>query len=157
MGAGSGRVAVVPVPATLRRRWANGGVDHALVLARGVAGELGVGVDRVLRRHGGTRQAALSAAARAKNAEGAYTPRLGWIGGNPRIVVLVDDVRTTGATGTACVRAVRRVLGGRGSGGTGGRGARGAVWFVLATAAVSDLRRHRAAEESAILSREGGW
>jgi predicted amidophosphoribosyltransferase len=149
LGLRDARAVVVPVPATLRRRLANGGVDHALVLARGVAGALGVGVSSLLRRRGGSRQAAAgSAAARARNVRDAFEARSGRRPPGAVVVVLVDDVRTTGATAAACFG----VLGAR-----YGRGVRGvsaeAPVFVLATAAVSESRR---GSSGAFAGSEGG-
>lgn len=158
------RVAVVPVPTTYRRRRTNGGIDHSLVLANGVAASLGVRASRLLRRRHGPRRAAQSVRARAKQVEGVFFPRVNMIPAGVRVVVLVDDVRTTGATATACARAVGQLFERGDSVGVGrasGRGRRGSAAprpvFVLATAGVSDARRESVGEESAFLEREAGW
>ena len=97
--------AVVPVPLHPSRRRQRG-FNQALDLARG----LGLPVSRALRRSRATdSQTGLSAAERRHNIRGAFSPsRLPWrsraIRG--RIVVLVDDVSTTGATLEACARVL---------------------------------------------------
>jgi ComF family protein len=99
--------AVVPIPMHWRRRW-----DRGFNQADDIAVHLGLPVWRVLRRRrGGPPQASLPAAARLRNAEGAYalspleSLRRGRLG-RTRLaganLVLVDDVVTTGATLEAC-------------------------------------------------------
>lgn len=96
---------LVPVPLTtarLRER----GFDHAELLARAMAEELGWPTRRLLaRRPGGRRQSRLGRAERAENVRGRYSvlPEAR-IPGVP--VLLVDDVLTTGATATECCRAL---------------------------------------------------
>ncbi len=102
-----GRVdAVVPVPLHWRRRRRRG-YDQAALLARPVARALGVPCRvRGLRRVRNTPpQVELSHADRARNIEGAFSPhRLR----GARRVLLIDDVRTTGATLRAATRALRQ-------------------------------------------------
>jgi predicted amidophosphoribosyltransferase len=84
--------------ADMRRR----GFDHAELLARTVAGELGLPARPVMTRLGRTPdQACLSRTARRRNLVGAF-------GARPCSgpVVLVDDVVTTGATVDVCARAL---------------------------------------------------
>ena len=122
-----GEVIVVPVPASWRRRMARG-VDHTAVLARAAAGAAEVRVVRGLTRRHTPSQVGLSATARAANVKGAFRPtqrlaralqcgqgRTTQDRGRkaPRVVVLIDDVRTTGATLTAAARAVRKTVGRR--------------------------------------------
>jgi predicted amidophosphoribosyltransferase len=78
------------------------GFDHAAVLARSVASGLGLPRRRLLVRTG-TRedQAGLGRAERFSNLEGAFRARP--VSG---VVVLVDDLVTTGATAGACARAL---------------------------------------------------
>jgi len=111
-----GADAAVPVPLHwLRRR--RRGFNQAALLAAG----LGIPVCHALRRSRRTRaQAGLHASDRRANVAGAF--RLAWRyrwprlrpfpGRAPRrlnglVVVLVDDVSTTGATGDACARVLR--------------------------------------------------
>jgi predicted amidophosphoribosyltransferase len=130
---------LVPVPTTTRRRLSNGGVDHALILAREVGRALAVRPTRLLERRHRERQAGLPASARARNLAGTIRARSLRPGPTPSEIVLVDDVRTTGATATTCLRTIRAALGERG-GRRGERSVRGPrCWLV--TAAVSTKRR----------------
>jgi predicted amidophosphoribosyltransferase len=137
-------IRVVPVATTLARRLGNGGLDHALELARGVARSLGTEPDLMLQRKRGPRQArSLSVAERARNVAGAFAMRTGRTPPMAGTLVLVDDVRTTGATAAACFRALASAYG------LGGpkRKPESSVGpiFVLATAAVSESRRAKTA------------
>jgi predicted amidophosphoribosyltransferase len=79
------------------------GFDHAELLGRGLARELGLRPQALLRRrHAARDQASLSALDRAANVRGAF----GAVRSPPR-VVLVDDLMTTGATAAACAAALR--------------------------------------------------
>lgn len=97
--------AVVPVPLHWRRRRQRG-YDQAALLAIPLAKALGIpallrGLRRV--RHT-TSQVELSQSERQKNVAGAFAPRR--LRGVQR-VLLVDDVRTTGATLESAARALR--------------------------------------------------
>jgi len=112
---------VVPVPLHVRRL-AERGFDQAALLAGPVARRIGVRhLPRALLRTRETpRQASLDRTARAVNVEAAFrcaSPRS--IEG--RRVLLVDDVRTTGATLSSCAEALR------------GAGASSVVSLVLAS------------------------
>lgn len=79
------------------------GFDHAEVLARGLAREMGFPVQRLLRRrHAAQDQTSLSARERALNVRGAFVAAP-----SPPGLVLVDDLITTGATVTACAQALK--------------------------------------------------
>jgi ComF family protein len=105
-----GADAVVPVPLHPLRR-VRRGFNQADDLAR----QLGLPVWRALRRsRRGPPQAGLTASARTANLTSAYGVSVTWalrarLGGSPlrdRVVVVVDDVMTTGATIEACSRVL---------------------------------------------------
>lgn len=110
---GAGAVLVVPAPSGLRRRLRGLLVvaDLAEAVAAGLAGAgtltpgRPVLVADLLRRSGGRRhQAGLGLRARARNRSTAVALRA--VPGRHDVVVLVDDVLTTGATLAACARAL---------------------------------------------------
>jgi len=96
---------VVPVPLHWRRRRVRG-YDQAALLAKPLGRVLEVPVLlRGLRRvRNTTRQVGLSHGERRRNVEGAFLPHR--LHGASR-VLLVDDVRTTGATLDVAARALR--------------------------------------------------
>lgn len=102
---------VVPVPLH-PARLVERGFNQAALLARPVARRLGARLGpRLLERVRDTpRQAQLDRVRRATNLVGAFRVR-GDVAG--RHVLLVDDVRTTGATLTECARALRSAGAGR--------------------------------------------
>jgi ComF family protein len=86
-----------------RRRLAARGYDQARVLARGLGREIDVPVRRLLRRTVSTGpQARRSGAERRAALRGAFAAT----GPSPPVVLLVDDVLTTGATAASCARAL---------------------------------------------------
>jgi predicted amidophosphoribosyltransferase len=94
------------------------GIDHTGVLAGHAGARAGVRVVRGLARRHTPTQVGLSATARAANMRGVFRVRkclaraTGAIdGAGVRAVVVLDDVRTTGATMTAACRSVRSLLG----------------------------------------------
>ncbi|MCA9529450.1 MAG: ComF family protein [Myxococcales bacterium] len=102
----AGRVdAVVPVPLHPRRRRARG-FNQSDLLGVHVARSLALPLDRgALRRVRDTLpQARLVGTLREDNVRGAFVARPG---GVPRRPLLIDDVRTTGATFAACAATLR--------------------------------------------------
>ncbi len=97
---------VVPMPTTARRRIARG-IDHAAMLARGVAEAVDGRVVRALRRRHRPSQRAVTPGDRARNVAGAFRRTRNWDFPLETPVVLVDDVRTSGATIDAAARALR--------------------------------------------------
>ena len=100
---------VVPVPLHWMRRWRRG-YNQAEIIAREVAGVLGVPSDaKLLRRTRHTEsQTHLDASGRVRNVAGAFKVRhIPLKKPAPRHILLVDDVFTTGATVAACERAIR--------------------------------------------------
>ena len=126
---GWGEVVVVPMPASRWRRFVRG-IDHARVVAEGVASELGVTPEAWLSRSHRPAQSTLTEALRRRNVSGTMSlTRRGERGlvarcGNAPLVVVVDDVMTTGST----MREACRRLGGAG-------GLRPEMWACVATVA----------------------
>jgi ComF family protein len=102
----AGADVLVPVPLHPRRRRERG-FNQSALLARALAGPTGLRVaeDALARREDTPPQTGLSAARRRANVARAFVVRRrAAVAG--RIVVLVDDVLTTGATARACARAL---------------------------------------------------
>jgi ComF family protein len=102
----AGAHVLVPVPLHPRRRRERG-FNQSVLLARALARPLGIRVaeDALARREDTPPQTGLTAAQRRANVARAFVVRRRpAVAG--RIVVLVDDVFTTGATARACARAL---------------------------------------------------
>jgi ComF family protein len=97
---------LVPVPLH-PRRLRERGFNQSTLLAREIGRRVGrpCGERALVRRKDTSPQAGLTAAARRRNVAGAFAVRRrGQVAG--RVVTLVDDVFTTGATAYACARAL---------------------------------------------------
>jgi ComF family protein len=92
---------LVPVPTAPRRRRARG-FDQGELIARSLARRTGLPMMRLLKRSDAARQAG---AARATRLAGRID--VGVRGRAPRLVTLVDDVHTTGATLHSCAKALQ--------------------------------------------------
>jgi len=99
---------VIPVPSTTRRRLARG-IDHTLALARGVRAATGMTIAPALRRKHRPSQTSMAATTRWRNVAGTMSVK-GRFDLRQRPVILLDDVRTTGATLTEAARAVRKSI-----------------------------------------------
>jgi len=100
--AGAGRPAaplvVAPAPISTRRRLARG-IDHTAAIARGVSRELGAPMVMALTRKHRPSQRSVALGSRSRNVAGTMRLRRGAgraVAG--KTVLLVDDVRTSGAT-----------------------------------------------------------
>lgn len=98
--------ALVPVP--LHRSKLNArGYNQSQLLAERASAMLDVPVQPVLRRRRATMpQVSLRESERRRNVEEAFEVDPAWVVQPDRVYVLIDDVRTTGATLGACARAL---------------------------------------------------
>ena len=97
----------MPVPLHPRRRRERG-FNQSELIARALGARTGCALcpGALVRRKDTAPQAELSAAERRRNVAGAFAVRQrAQVAG--RVVVLVDDVWTTGATALACARILR--------------------------------------------------
>ena len=96
--------AIVPIPIPTTRRWMRG-FDQGERLGLGVAKATGIPLRPILSRRSGSPQVGKGAAERRKLPICAISVAAGSV---PDRILLVDDVRTTGATLHAAARALRR-------------------------------------------------
>lgn len=139
-----GQIAVTAIPTTFRRRMSRG-IDHAGLIGRAAARELRCPFVAMLTRRHGPSQVSLPATKRSTNVRQTMR-RVGPVPEAVRVLIVVDDVRTTGATMREAVRALlergNARISGRGRGRAGSQVAGGTgigsevrVWagFVSAT------------------------
>jgi len=98
-------VVLVPMPTTMRRRLARG-IDHTTVLARGVRDVLGVPIVRAVAREHRPSQTHVPQSQRRDNVARSMRLRSG-VDLSGHMVVIIDDVMTTGSTMGECARAIR--------------------------------------------------
>lgn len=110
------QAALVPIPMHRLRRIARG-VDHTLVIARGAAQTSGCQVHQALSSQWRPEQVGLSMTARAENIKDAFffsgkgnrmMKKL--MAQDQRVFILIDDVRTTGATFVAASKALKTAI-----------------------------------------------
>lgn len=138
-GVDRGRLALVPVPIPFWRRVVRG-IDHTLVIARGVREVTGGRISSLISRREGVSQLSVSGARRRDNVVGTMRARRGlrtqaWEGWT---FIVIDDVKTTGATMNEACKTLRRGLGDAGKGAP--------VWGAVA--AVAGERPGRRAAQS---------
>jgi predicted amidophosphoribosyltransferase len=122
---------LVPVPTSTRRRLARG-IDHTLVIARGMRRSTGIEIRRALSARFGPTQVGTPSSRRERNVSDRFQIRRGVALESP-IVVLVDDVRTTGATLRTAAKTLRQ---GVGASSDRDSGPLGSIW--IATIAVAE-------------------
>lgn len=84
------------------------GVDQSLICARELSKRLDIELVNAFRREGGREQKALDSQERMNNAMASYSARESAIlAVNSRIVILYDDVVTTGASVSACAELLK--------------------------------------------------
>ncbi|MBQ8739125.1 MAG: ComF family protein [Clostridia bacterium] len=83
------------------------GHDHAKMLAKGLAKELGIGLEEYFYNEGSDAQKSLTKSGRFENAMRSYTLREN-IDVKGKNIFLIDDVMTSGATLCACARLLKK-------------------------------------------------
>ena len=99
---------VIPVPLHWKRRWSRG-YNQAEIIAEGVAAELGVPMRTdILKRVRKTQtQTVLDVSEKSANVSGAFSACAPVA--DPKHILLIDDVFTTGSTLHSCYLALREV------------------------------------------------
>ncbi len=110
---------IVPIPMPAMRRVMRG-IDHTQVIAQGASRSSGVPICRVLGARNRAEQVGKSATDRLKNIKGGFAVHQSRLvkeltdskgsGAGIRALVVLDDVRTTGATMSESCRVLRRAI-----------------------------------------------
>jgi predicted amidophosphoribosyltransferase len=110
IGNSAQHLVLVPMPTTFRRRVSRG-IDHTLVITRGVRDTTNGTIRRAVSRSHRPSQLFVPASERRENVAGSMRP----LGGLPwrqpitpdtRLIVVIDDVMTSGSTAAECCRAL---------------------------------------------------
>ncbi|MFG0274329.1 MAG: ComF family protein [Phycisphaerales bacterium] len=134
---------IVPVPSSLGRRVGRG-IDHAGAIGLGAARALEAPLVRALGARRRPAQRRLPRSERARLTAAAFRPLEG-VRPEGWTVVLVDDVRTTGATLASATRAIRRAWPGVAS-----------VWAASVAVTPEPSRRAGIGDEGALGGDSGG-
>lgn len=130
------RIVVVPMPTTIRRRMARG-IDHAAAIARGAAFVLEAPVIAAVRRRHRPSQVLVPTSERRANVAGTMRVATGAARrlAGADVLVVVDDVTTTGATAGECCRAIgdalRTLEAGAGQGAGARQRGKPKVWLAV--------------------------
>lgn len=101
---------IVPIPMS-RLRYLERGIDHTRAIALGAAAVSGATCVRLLARAHGPTQLAVVPSERAGNVRGVFRVRKRGLRGDlPQVLVVMDDVRTSGATLVSACRTIRKSL-----------------------------------------------
>lgn len=104
------RVILIPMPMTPLRRLSRG-IDHSLVLSRGTRRSSGFAMQSLLARRHRPSQITLPVSERRQNVSGAFFCRRSVLQvPQDAVLVVIDDVRTTGATMSEACRTLRVAL-----------------------------------------------
>lgn len=111
MGLGVGVDAVIPIPLSWRRRLSRG-YNQAEWIAKGVSKVIHVPVctDILVRKKNNSTQTHKGAHERWNNTYGIFAVKKRQIDLNDKVVLLVDDIMTTGATLCDAIRALREAF-----------------------------------------------
>lgn len=141
-GVDSSRVVLVPMPTTTRRRLVRG-IDHTTVLARGVRDVLGAPIIHAVQREHRPSQTQVPTSQRRDNVARTMRMKPG-VDVFGRLVVIIDDVMTTGSTMGECARAIRE-------GSQGEKRSPTDVWAAVLSVAAEGARKRPAGSPGAEL------
>jgi len=100
--------AIVPVPLHWWRKWKRG-YNQAEILARGLAAGFGKAqvLDILVRKRSTSTQTRLDPEAKLANVKGAFAVKRRKLPKQPKHILIVDDVFTSGSTTSECYNALR--------------------------------------------------
>ena len=98
---------LIPVPTPWLRTFIRQ-IDHTAVIASGVRAVTGIPIARLLSRLHRPTQTRVEPSQRVANVRGSFTCAPGRIPSQARVLIVIDDVRTTGATLHEACRTLRK-------------------------------------------------